>query len=197
MGEKVSAFNRPNRMKGCLLTMNKIIRKSVASVMHCAVSDAPAASGTPEDPPDVVITIKTSLAGKVEFVFQDYKIHFRPDARYGRPSGATVNGIPWPDLEKPFEMGFTPDFSFADIYDQSGRGAIELTVKPDRFILSVDDSESGFAPYQISISMKRQPATVTPDKPAPDVKRSPASSSGRPSARPVNFGKPAKKKKKR
>ena len=179
-------------------TLSRQLRNAILSLVLLLSAAVPFAvfgqAGAAEEPPDVVITIKTSLAGKVEFVFQDYKIHFRPDARFGCPSGATVNGILWPDLKKPFEMGFTPDFSFADIYEQSGRGAIELTVKPDRFILSVNDSEGGSAPYQISISMKRQPVAVTPDKPdAPDVKQSPARSL----TRPVNRSKPAKKKKKR
>ena len=170
-------------MEGVALTMkNKLYRKSPDAAASSAQTDR----NPPADPPEVVITIETTIAGKAEFVFRDYKIHFKHDSRYGRPSGASVNGIPWPDLEKPFEMGFTPDFSFAEFYAKSGRGAIELAMKRDRFILSIDDPGESPAPYQVSISMKRQPAT--PDKPA---------APGKPTAKPANYRKPAKKKKKR
>ena len=175
--------------------MNQLFRRSSASIVHRTAPDAPT-SAVPKDPPEVVITIKTTISGKVEFVFQDYKIFFRTECPDLRPSAATVNGIPWPDLEKPFEMGFTPDFSFAEIYEKSGRGAIELTVKRDRFILSVDDSEGGSAPYQISISMKRQPDL--PEKNASaNGKKDAESNSAKPLAKQTGRGKPAKRKKKR
>ena len=141
-------------MEGSVLTMkNKLFRKSP----DAAASSAQPDRNPPADPPEVVITIETMIAGKVKFVFQDYKIHFEQDSRYGCPSGASVNGIPWPDMEKPFEMGFTPDFSFAEFYAKNGRDAIELAVKRDQFILSIDDPEETPAPYRVSISMKRQP----------------------------------------
>ena len=170
------------KMEGSVLTMkNKLFRKSPDT----AASSEQTPQNVPADPPEVVITIETKIAGKAELVFQDYKIHFKRDPRYGCPSGASVNGIPWPDMEKPFEMGFTPDFSFAEIYAKSGRGVIELAVKQDQFILSIDDSEGGPAPYQVSISMKRQPSV--PDKPAvPD----------KPTAKFFNHGKAAKKRRK-
>ena len=171
------------KMEGKALTMkNKLFHKSPDT----AASSAQTAQNPPADPPEVVITIETMIAGKVEFVFQDYKIHFKHDSRYRCPPGASVNGIPWPDMEKPFEMGFTPDFSFAEIYAKSGRGVIELSVKRERFVLSIDDSEGSPAPYQVSISMKRQSSAT--DKPAaPD----------KPVAKFANPGKPVKKRRKR
>ena len=164
----------------------------IAAAVPCAVFGQ---AGAEEEPPDVVITIKAELAGDVEFEFREYKIFYESDDLSDPPAGATVNGIPWPDLKKPFEMGFTPDFSFAEIYEKSGRGSIELAVKPDRFILSVDDSKGDFAPYQISISMKRQPVSGTPDKKtaASNGKKLPNKSS----AKQGNHVKPLKKKKKR
>ena len=161
---------------------DKLYRKSPDAAASSAQTDR----NPPADPPEVVITIETMIAGKAEFVFRDYKIHFKHDSRYGRPSGASVNGISWPDLEKPFEMGFTPDFSFAEFYAKSGRGAIELAVKQDQFVLSIDDPGESPAPYRISISMKRQPAAS--ERPA---------APGKPAGKPANHGKLSKKKKKR
>ena len=119
-------------------------------------SDAQTNPETDERPLDVVITIKADIRGRIEFVFQDYKIHCKHVVRNNVPSNASVNGIPWNDLDKPFEMGFTPDFSFAKIYEKQGRGTIDLSLGKKQFKLSISDSGKTAAPYQVSIAMWRQ-----------------------------------------
>jgi len=125
-----------------------------SSAVH-AQSEVQSSSKTAERPLDVVITIKADIKGKIDFVFQDYKIFCKHVVKNNIPSNASVNGIPWNDPEKPFEMGFTPDFSFAKIYEKQGRGSIELSLGKKQFKLSVSDSGKTAAPYQISIAMWR------------------------------------------
>jgi len=119
--------------------------------------DAAARAAQEEEPWDVVITINANLAGNVGFVFQDYKIFYKHDGRFDYPSGATVNGIPWSDLEQPFEMGFTPDFTFAKIYEKQGGGDVELSLEEGQFNVSIRDAGSSASPYQVSIAMRRAP----------------------------------------
>ena len=132
-------------------------RKSAAQAAVPAAEEATAGAATVEEPWDVVITIKADIEGKAKFVFEDYKIHFESEDRYAYPAGASVNGIPWSDLEKPFEMGFTPDFSFAKIYEKQGEGDIALSVENDQIIVSIENPGEDAAPYQVSIAMRRAP----------------------------------------
>ena len=119
---------------------------------------------------DVVITIKADIDRKAEFMFQDYKIHYIHDDQYTAPANASVNGIPWPDVEKPFEMGFTPDFSLAKIYEKHGDGDVALSVKDGQFNVNVKVSGNAVAPYQVSVAMKRapEPPAAATQEPADD-----------------------------
>ena len=133
-----------------------LIAAAAAAIPFALQQDAAAQTPEKEEPWDVVITIKADIDGKAEFVFQDYKIHYKHDARYEYPANASVNGILWPDLKKPFEMGFTPDFSFAKIYEKHGDGDIVLSVGDDQFNVSIHDPGLTAVPYQVSIAMRRQ-----------------------------------------
>ena len=115
-----------------------------------------AQAGAEEEPPDVVITIKAELAGDVEFEFREYKIFYKSDGLSDPPTDATVNGIPWPELRKPFEMGFTPEFSSAKLYAKSERVNAEVSAENDRITVSVHASAVSPAPYRVSVAMKRQ-----------------------------------------
>lgn len=143
---------RLSQKKGTVQPVNSV-PVAVAPAEVAATADA-----SEEQLPDPVITIKAGIRGKVEFVFQDYKIHCRYDAGAGVPTGASVNGIPWNDPEKPFEMGFTPDFSFAEIYETHGSGTVELSVnaKKKQIHLLVEQSGANPSPYQVSVSMRRR-----------------------------------------
>ena len=160
-----------------------------AAIPFAAKAQADAA----EEPPDVVITIKAELAGNVEFEFREYKIFYKSDGLSDPPTDATVNGIPWPDLKKPFEMGFTPEFSSARLYAKPERVNAEVSPENDRITVSVHASAVSPAPYRVSVAMKRQenaaskadaeagaPAAQQPEKKAEPAKKwvGDASSSG-------------------
>lgn len=133
-----------------------LIVASAVAIPFALQQDAAAQTPQKEEPWDVVITIKADIDGKAEFVFEDYKIFYKHDARYEYPANASVNGISWPDLKKPFEMGFTPDFSFAKIYEKHGDGDIALNIGDNQFNVSIRDSGLTAVPYQVSIAMRRQ-----------------------------------------
>lgn len=160
-----------------------------ASVQFAAFAQA----GADTEPSDVVITIKAELAGNVEFEFREYKIFYKSDGLSDPPTDATVNGIPWPDLKKPFEMGFTPDFSSAKLYAKSGSCDVKVSAGNDRITVFVRVPAVSPAPYQVSVAMKRKenaapkadaeagtPATQQPGKKAAPAKKwvRDASSSG-------------------
>jgi len=140
-------------------TLSRQLRNAILCLVLLASAIPFAAktqAGAEEEPPDVVITIKAELAGDVEFVFKEYKIFYESDGLSDPPTDATVNGIPWPDPKKPFEMGFTPEFSSAKLYAKSERVNAEVSAGNDRITVSVNVPAVSPAPYQVSVAMRRQ-----------------------------------------
>ena len=102
---------------------------------------------------EIRLILEGTFDGRGTFVFEGNTITYRHESG-GKPADLKVNGRPWEDLSRPFRIAITPDFAKAAIVEQEGRGSVELTNAPDRFILLIDDAEASSAPYKIWIAAK-------------------------------------------
>ena len=117
------------------------------------------ASGTSKEPAgagEVTLTLKGNFDGRGAFVFEGNTIRYQHEQNL-EPVNVTVDGKPWPDLKKPFTLGFTPDFGKAVVIDKLGRGTVKLIPGGERFELLIDDSKiTSSARYQVVIAAKNQ-----------------------------------------
>ena len=96
----------------------------------------------------VKITFEGVIDGAGSFTFRGSKVYYEHFTwRY--PSQVKIDGRPWKDLDRPFELGFTPDFPTARAVERHGRNTMALVVHPNRFVLFIDDTENGAAPYRM------------------------------------------------
>ena len=111
------------------------------------------------DAPDAVprgfekIAFEAVVDGAGSFTFRGSKIHYEHFTwRY--PERVRINGRPWTDLDRPFDLGFEPDFASARSVGSSGRNTMALIPHPDRMVLFIDDTDDAAAPYRITIAVK-------------------------------------------
>ena len=71
-------------------------------------------------PKEVTLTIEASVGERAFFVFTKDTIQYRASFDHAEPSGVTVDGKPWADLSKPFQLDYTPDFEKAVIREKEG-----------------------------------------------------------------------------
>ena len=102
---------------------------------------------------EIRLILEGTFDGRGTFVFEGNTITYRHESG-GKPADLKVNARPWDDLAQPFRIAITPDFAKAAIVEQEGRGSVELTNAPDRFVLLIDDAEASSAPYKIWIAAK-------------------------------------------
>ena len=137
-----------------------------------------AQSDAPKD--EVTLTLEGTFDGQDNFDFIGNTIRFR-HISFQKPTGVTVDGKPWADLSKPFELDLAPDFAKAAIVEKQGRGAVDLIVNPDSFTLVIDDRDASSAPYKVTIAVKNQGIR----EPAPSFVRSQPSPLSQPIQRSV------------
>ena len=101
------------------------------------------------------IEFSGTIDGAGSFTFRGGKIHYE-HFTWQYPTQVKINGKPWNDLDTPFDLGFTPDFSTARAVDRSGRNTIALIPHRDRLVLFIDDSENASSEYRITIAVKPQ-----------------------------------------
>ena len=63
-----------------------------------------------------------------------------------------MNGKEWKDLNEPFELGFTPDYSTTKVSEMNGRDIIRLNYTADRMELYIFDTENSRDKYRVSVS---------------------------------------------
>ena len=94
--------------------------------------------------------LEATIDGEDMFVFRDGKV-FLEHKNYKMPTNITVNGKPWTELDKPFELGFTPDPAKTRFVCE-GRGTWALLrFDETEFAVSVDDDDGGAARYKITL----------------------------------------------
>lgn len=108
------------------------------------------------DTDPISLTLKGVFGGRGTFVFEGRAIQYRHES--GRePASVTIDGVPWDDLAKAFELDFTPDFAQAVIEEQSMQSLwLNTTLIPerDRIALTVNSIEP--AEYSVKIAAKNQ-----------------------------------------
>ena len=95
----------------------------------------------------ISVILEGMIDGEDEFVFRDGKA-FLQHKSYKEPIDVTVNGKPWTDLKKPFELGFTPD-PVETHFVCEGRGQNKMSRSDDGVAVTVYDEEGAAARYRI------------------------------------------------
>ena len=95
----------------------------------------------------ISVILEGFIDGEDAFVFRDNKV-FLQHKSYKEPAELTVNGKPWTDLSKPFELGFTPDPAETRFVCE-GRGQKSMTRTDDGVTITIYDSEGAAACYRI------------------------------------------------
>ncbi len=104
------------------------------------------------------------LEGKIyraEFIFEGNTIRFND--KYPLPENITVDGKPWKDLAKPFELDYTPDFAKAGILERDGKLPFYVNVEEKRLSLRIEyindmyhHSMDKLEPFRVRLAMKNQ-----------------------------------------
>ena len=94
----------------------------------------------------VTVVFEGEIDGEGTFTFRDNKIIYK-HGQLKKPKNVTVNNKKWENLDKPFELGFVPDYSSTKIVERSGRNP--LRVIPSRedvemYFFDTDDSSSKY-----------------------------------------------------
>lgn len=110
---------------------------------------AATASGAPG-----TVSIGMKLNGAGRLTFRGNRISYTVfEMNY--PSEVTVNGEPWTDLTRPFELDFVPEFSSAKIVSSQSGGTMELTPGEDRAEVYLNAGGSSRT-YQFDVAMKKR-----------------------------------------
>ena len=95
----------------------------------------------------ISVILEGWIDGEDAFVFRDGKV-FLQHKSFKEPYEITVNGKPWADLAKPFELGFTPDPAKTQ-FTCEGRGTSKLTRASDIVSVSIYDHQGAATRYRI------------------------------------------------
>jgi hypothetical protein len=95
----------------------------------------------------ISVILEGFIDGADAFVFRDNKV-FLQHKSFKEPAELTVNGKPWTDLSRPFELGFTPDPAKTQ-FTCEGRGQKSMNRTSDGVTVTIYDSEGAAACYRI------------------------------------------------
>ena len=95
----------------------------------------------------ISVILEGWIDGEDAFVFRDGKVVLQHKS-FKTPYEVTVNGKPWTDLSRPFELGFTPDPA-ATKFTCEGRGRSGMTRTDDSVTVTVYDQQGAAACYRI------------------------------------------------
>ncbi|MBP5585832.1 MAG: serpin family protein [Lentisphaeria bacterium] len=95
----------------------------------------------------ISVILEAAIDGEDAFVFRDGKVTLEHKT-FKVPADVFVNGKPWEDLSKPFELGFTPDPASTK-FACEGRGQKILTRTDDSVTVTIYDSPNAAARYRI------------------------------------------------
>ncbi len=113
-----------------------------------------------KDSQEITLTIEGAIRGG-RFFFKENTIQFDTLNKYEWPQNDfLINGKPWSELNKPFELDFTPDFAKAVILERNGgfEGRIYVVPRENLFALMIvpDDADSKAAPFRVKLAVKNQ-----------------------------------------
>ena len=124
---------------------------------------------------EITLTIKGEISGG-EFIFEGNTIRFS-NMMLRQPEDITVDGKPWKDLSKPFELDYTPDFAKAGILETSDKREFYVDAKEKSFSLRIANHSprNTLIPFHVKLAMKNQLPHIDLGgyRPAPPVGKDP------------------------
>ncbi len=125
---------------------------------------------------EITLVLEGKIYGGM-FVFEGKTIQFNNMMSYRQPEDITVNGTPWKDITKPFELDYTPDFAKAGLLEQVGNRTYYVDAAEKRFSLMITNHSprNRLEPFHVKLAMKDQlPHGDIPGyQPAPEKKDPP------------------------
>ena len=114
----------------------------------------------PKDSQEITLTIEGTIQGG-RFFFKDNTIQFDTLNKYEWPQkDFSVDGKPWSELNKPFELEFTPDFAKAVILEKEGgpEGRTYVLPRENLFALMIvpEDEDAKPAQFRVKLAVKNQ-----------------------------------------
>ena len=127
-----------------------------------------------------VIVIEGELSKAGTFIFRDNLITYKHENRSGYPDNLKIDGKEF-KKDKPFELGFMPDFDHAEILEQECGGKTGLELNGDelllfldqrkvrdkgefRIVLSLVDPDQGVQPVDESLVNRQPEKKIMPSK---------------------------------
>ena len=124
---------------------------------------------------EITLTIKGNINEGI-FVFEGNTIRFN-NMMLRQPEEITVDGKPWKDLSKPFELDYTPDFAKAGILETSDKREFYVDASEKRFSLRIANHSprNTLVPFHVKLAMKNQLPHIDLGgyRPAPPVGKDP------------------------
>ncbi len=110
------------------------------------------------DSKEITLTIEGTIQGG-RFFFKERTIQFDNMNKYDWPTrDILVNGKPWNDFSKPFELDYTPDFAKAVILEKEGgpKGSTYVLNREKLFALMIVPSKKDpeEAPFRVRLAVK-------------------------------------------
>lgn len=125
---------------------------------------APSRSGAadPAENKEITLTLEGNFSGYDTFYFKGQSISYQQQKlAYQReprplPTDVKINGVPWDDLSKPFELGYTPDFPRAVVLEEVAPYAAGLSRSTTQLQLHFNHPGPPSGYYRFKIAMKDQ-----------------------------------------
>ena len=96
------------------------------------------------------IVFEGMIDGSGLFTFCGNKVTYK-HSTFDYPDYIRINGVTWDNLNVPFKLDFTPDYSRTKVVEMNGRSEIRLNYTQDKLELFINDSEASRAEYRVSM----------------------------------------------
>lgn len=98
----------------------------------------------------VTVVFEGEIDGEGTFTFRDNKIIYK-HGQLKKPKNVTVNNKKWENLDKPFELGFIPDFPSTKIVERSGRNPIRVIPSREDVEVYFFDTDDSSSKYRVAL----------------------------------------------
>ncbi len=96
------------------------------------------------------IVFEGKIDGAGLFTFSGKNVTYK-HSRFDYPDYIRINGVTWDNLNVPFKLDFTPDYSKTKVVEMDGRGEIRVNYTQDKLELYINDSEASRDEYRVSV----------------------------------------------
>ncbi|MBQ7731377.1 MAG: hypothetical protein IJT68_06025 [Lentisphaeria bacterium] len=96
------------------------------------------------------IVFEGKIDGTGLFTFSGKNVTYK-HSRFDYPDYIRINGVTWDNLNVPFKLDFTPDYSKTKVVEMDGRGEIRVNYTQDKLELYINDSEASRDEYRVSV----------------------------------------------